>query len=165
MLNAGHETTTNLIGNGLVTLSANPAEKQRLIAQPELIKTAVEEMLAFREFEPARQPHDGRDGRDRRPVAAERARRSRCASGPPIAIPRNFPSRNDSTSAARRTGIWRSPSACINAPAMALARLEGAIAISRYLARFPRYALDGEPVRGGRVRFRGYLSVPCLTRN
>jgi hypothetical protein len=46
---------------------------------------------------------------------------------------------------------------------MALARLEGAIAISRLLSRFPRYALNGEPVRGGRVRFRGFLSVPCLT--
>jgi hypothetical protein len=45
---------------------------------------------------------------------------------------------------------------------MALARLEGAIAISRFLARFPGYALGGEPVRGGRVRFRGFLSVPCV---
>jgi cytochrome P450 len=45
---------------------------------------------------------------------------------------------------------------------MALARLEGAIAISRFLARFPGYALSGTPVRGGRVRFRGFLSVPCL---
>ena len=44
---------------------------------------------------------------------------------------------------------------------MALARLEGAIAISRFLARFPDYALDGEPVRGGRARFRGFLKVPC----
>ena len=44
---------------------------------------------------------------------------------------------------------------------MALARLEGAIAISRFLARFPDYALAGEPVRGGRVRFRGFLNVPC----
>ena len=47
---------------------------------------------------------------------------------------------------------------------MALARLEGAIAISRFLARFPDYALAGEPVRGGRVRFRGFLSVPCDCR-
>jgi cytochrome P450 len=44
---------------------------------------------------------------------------------------------------------------------MALARLEGAIAISRFLARFPNYALAGEPTRGGRVRFRGFLSVLC----
>jgi len=27
--------------------------------------------------------------------------------------------------------------------------------------RFPGYALSGAPVRGGRVRFRGFLSVPC----
>jgi len=47
LLNAGHETTTNLIGNGLVALSDHPAEKQRLIEHPELIKTAVEEMLRF----------------------------------------------------------------------------------------------------------------------
>jgi cytochrome P450 len=45
---------------------------------------------------------------------------------------------------------------------MALARLEGAIAISRFLARFPGYALSAPPTRGGRVRFRGFLSVPCV---
>jgi len=44
---------------------------------------------------------------------------------------------------------------------MALARLEGAIAIARFLARFPDYTLSGAPLRGGRVRFRGFLSVPC----
>jgi cytochrome P450 len=45
---------------------------------------------------------------------------------------------------------------------MALARLEGAIAISRFLARFPGYAPNGAPVRGGRARFRGFLKVPCV---
>ena len=44
---------------------------------------------------------------------------------------------------------------------MNLARLEGAIALSRFLARFPDYAQAGAPVRGGRARFRGFLSVPC----
>src|ERR1700754_1899754 len=47
LLNAGHETTTNLIGNGLVALQDHPAEKKRLIENPDLIKTAVEEMLRF----------------------------------------------------------------------------------------------------------------------
>jgi len=41
-----------------------------------------------------------------------------------------------------------------------LARLEGRVAIGRFLTRFPRYRLAGTPVRGGRVRFRGFLSVP-----
>ncbi|MFL6816116.1 MAG: cytochrome P450, partial [Bradyrhizobium sp.] len=47
LLNAGHETTTNLIGNGLVALSAHHDQKKRLIERPELIKTAVEEILRF----------------------------------------------------------------------------------------------------------------------
>jgi hypothetical protein len=63
LLNAGHETTTNLIGNGLVALSGNPAQKRRLIEHPDMIKTAVEEILRY---EPARQPHDIRAGRTRR---------------------------------------------------------------------------------------------------
>src|SRR4051812_14255035 len=47
LLNAGHETTTNLIGNGLVALSGNPVEKKRLIDNPALVKTAVEEFLRY----------------------------------------------------------------------------------------------------------------------
>src|SRR5436190_10522736 len=47
LLNAGHETTTNLIGNGLVALLAHQAQKQRLIEHPDLIKSAVEEILRF----------------------------------------------------------------------------------------------------------------------
>jgi cytochrome P450 len=44
---------------------------------------------------------------------------------------------------------------------MSLARLEGSIAISRFLARFPRYELSAPPTRGGRARFRGFLKIPC----
>ena len=47
LLNAGHETTTNLIGNGLVALSGNPEQKKRLIENPALIKTAIEEFLRY----------------------------------------------------------------------------------------------------------------------
>ena len=43
---------------------------------------------------------------------------------------------------------------------LAVARLEGRVAIERFLARFPGYRLVGRQVRGGRARFRGFLSVP-----
>ena len=47
ILNAGHETTTNLIGNGLELLLRFPEQRQRLIDEPALIRTAVEEFLRF----------------------------------------------------------------------------------------------------------------------
>src|SRR6202042_1900456 len=47
LLNAGHETTTNLIGNGLVALAGNLGQKARLIENPALIKTAIEEFLRY----------------------------------------------------------------------------------------------------------------------
>src|ERR1700760_2852865 len=162
LLNAGHETTTNLIGNGLVTLSITPAEKQRLIAQPELIKTAVEEMLRY---------ESSNQLGNRMTVEPVELGGLSLPAGTPITLcigaanrdPAQFPDperfdvgRNPNRHLAFATGAHQ----CAG---MALARLEGAIAISRYLARFPRYALDGAPVRGGRVRFRGFLSVPCVT--
>jgi hypothetical protein len=41
-----------------------------------------------------------------------------------------------------------------------LARIEGRIAITQFLQRFPAYRLAGKPVRGGRARFRGFLTLP-----
>ncbi|WP_083677677.1 cytochrome P450 [Paenibacillus sp. FSL R7-0337] len=44
---AGHETTVNLIGNGVLALLEHPEQKQMLLAQPEFIQSAIEEMLRF----------------------------------------------------------------------------------------------------------------------
>jgi cytochrome P450 len=161
LLNAGHETTTNLIGNGLVALSENPAEQKRLIENPSMIKTAVEEILRF---ESSNQLGNR--------MTTERVDLGgiTLSAGTPVTLcigaanrdPRQF---NDP----ENLDIARTPNRHLafgtgahQCAGMALARLEGAIAISRFLARFPTYALNGTPVRGGRVRFRGFLSVPCI---
>src|SRR4051812_20270627 len=115
LLNAGHETTTNLIGNGLVALSAYQAQKRRLIEQPELIKSAVEEILRF---ESSNQLGNRMTTSqvELSGVTLAPARWSLFASAPPTAIPRNSPTRKRSTSAARQIGIWRSAPERTNAP-------------------------------------------------
>jgi cytochrome P450 len=161
LLNAGHETTTNLIGNGLVALSANPAQKKRLIDHPELIKTAVEEILRF---ESSNQLGNR--------ITTERVELGgvTMAAGTMVTLcigaanrdPAQFadPENLDIARAPNRhLGFGTGAHQCAG---MALARLEGAVAISRFLARFPYYRLNGLPLRGGRARFRGFLSVPCL---
>lgn len=47
LLLAGNETTTNLIGNGLLALCRHPEQFERLRRQPELLPTAIEEMLRY----------------------------------------------------------------------------------------------------------------------
>jgi cytochrome P450 len=46
---------------------------------------------------------------------------------------------------------------------LSLARLEGRIALQAFLQRFPNYKLTQTPVRGGRARFRGFLSAAFVS--
>jgi cytochrome P450 len=45
---------------------------------------------------------------------------------------------------------------------MNVARLEGRIALERFLKAFPNYRLDGEPLRSPRARFRGFIALPAV---
>ena len=47
LLIAGHETTTNLIGNGMLALLQNPAQLEQLRRNPALLENAIEELLRF----------------------------------------------------------------------------------------------------------------------
>jgi hypothetical protein len=161
LLNAGHETTTNLIGNGLVALSGAPAQKQRLIENPTVIKTAVEEILRF---------ESSNQLGNRMTTEPVELGDIRLAAGTPVTLCIGAANRDPKQfTDPEHLDIERSPNRHLafgtgahQCAGMALARLEGGIAISRFLARFPDYALNGTPVRGGRVRFRGFLSLPCV---
>lgn len=159
LLNAGHETTTNLIGNGIAVLLENPQQLARLRADPTLIKSAVEEFLRYES--------SNQLGNRRAAEAVEIAGQS-YAEGTLITLgigaanrdPEEFPDpdRLDITRAPNRHLAFGSGMhACAG---MTLARLEGQIAIGRLLARFPKIERAGPFIRGGRARFRGFLSYP-----
>lgn len=159
LLNAGHETTTNLIGNGLQALLDWPAEKRRLLQNPDLIRTAVEEFLRF---------ESSNQLGNRLAVADTEIGGVPVAAGTQITLcigaanrdPAQFPD-------PERLDVGRTPNRHLafgggahQCAGLSLARLEGRIAISRFLARFPNYGPAAPPVRGGRARFRGFLSIP-----
>ncbi|MGC1440070.1 MAG: cytochrome P450, partial [Burkholderiaceae bacterium] len=159
MLNAGHETTTNLIGNGTWLLLQNPDELQRLRQMPELIATAVEEMLRC-------------EGpiqlNNRRLVAPASIGGQEFPAGTLITLcigaagrdPEEFvnPDHFDvGRKPNRHVAFGHSAHACVG---MNIARMEGRIALGHLVARFSRIEANGEPDRDRRVRFRGFRQLP-----
>jgi cytochrome P450 len=159
ILNAGHETTTNLIGNALEILIRFPEERRRLIENPGLMKSAVEEALRY----------ESSNQLGNRAVTQETTLGGvRMPPGTLITIgigaanrdPEIFPdperfdvARNPTRHLAFGSGIHM----CAG---MSLARLEGRVAIDRFLARFPNYQPDAAPTRSHRARFRGFTALP-----
>ncbi len=159
ILNAGHETTTNLIGNGLHALLEWPGEKARLLADPRLIHTAVEEFLRF---ESPVQIGNRLVTADTVvggvPMAAgtfvtvgiAAANRDPAEFGEPDRLDIGRPNN-------RHVAFASGVHFCVG---LNIARMEGRIAIGRFLTRFPNYRLSAPPTRGGRARFRGFLTIP-----
>jgi cytochrome P450 len=159
LLNAGHETTTNLIGNGLVALYRHPAQRALLLERPELIKPAIEEVLRFESSNQLGNRITTEEVEIGGVRMAPGTRLTLCigaANRDPAQFP--DPDRFDITRAPNRHVAFAS--GIHMCAGMNLARLEGTVAISHFLARFPDYQLVGAPVRGGRARFRGYLNAP-----
>lgn len=159
LLNAGHETTTNLIGNGLAALLEWPDQKQLLIDQPELIESAVEEFLRFESSNQlGNRMTTGATVVGNVPMPARTA--LTLCIGAANRDPEQFPDPDVldvRRSPNRHLAFASGPHQCAG---LHIARLEGRIGISRFLRRFPDYRLRGRPKRGGRARFRGFLAIP-----
>ena len=159
LLNAGHETTTNLIGNGVAALIEYPEERERLQADPALINSAVEEFLRFESSNQLgnRRAAEGVEvGGVDMPAGTLITLCIGAANRDPAAFP-NSDRLDISRSPNRHVAFGAGIHACAG---MTLARMEGRIAIGRLLQRFPDLRPNGTSVRGGRARFRGYLSYP-----
>lgn len=162
LLNAGHETTTNLIGNGVEALFRFPAEHRRLRDDPGLIESAVEEFLRFEssnQLGNRQAAADCRIGGVPIPTGAYLHIGIGAANRDPaeFADPERLDiARKPNRHLAFASGIHM----CAGA---SLARMEGQVAIGRLVRRFPNLQPAGEPVRGGRARFRGFLKLPVST--
>ena len=139
----GHETTTNLIGNGVRVLLEHPEEKQRLLQDASLIDSAVEEILRY----------DGPTGASVRIVKNSHSMHgTRLNAGERVFVminaanrdPRAFkdPDRVDITRSPNNHLTFNyGPHFCMGAP---LARLEGQVAIGEILRRLPGITLATE---------------------
>ncbi|WP_240788524.1 cytochrome P450 [Ramlibacter henchirensis] len=169
ILNAGHETTTNLIGNALVALQEWPAQKEQLLraiggspdwdALEPVMTAAVDEFLRF---------ESSNQLGNRRALKTVEVGGVRLEEGALVTLcigaanrdPAQF-ERPDELQLSRANNRHLAFGFGIHQCAgLSLARLEGRVAIGRFLARFPGYRLTAPPVRGGRARFRGFLHAP-----
>jgi cytochrome P450 len=160
LLNAGHETTTNLIGNGLHALMTHRDQLDRLVAEPALLPSGVEELLRFES--PLQLNNRLATAPIELPSGATVPEGTFITLGVGAANhdPSAFPS-PDRLDVGRKPNLQiafgHSAHACAG---MNVARLEARIAIGRLLARFPAIDLDGTPERDPRVRFRGFRRLP-----
>ncbi|HKY93016.1 MAG TPA: cytochrome P450, partial [Nevskiaceae bacterium] len=163
LLVAGHESTTNLIGNAVFHLLEHPTELERLRRDPALVDSAIEEVLRFDS------PVQG---------AWRRATRDVTVAGCPVAAESRLyllfgsanrdpalhadPDRFDIgrfARAGRHFSFGHGLHVCLGA---ALARREARIALQVLLARLPNLRLDrGRPATRSQCHFlRGFRDLP-----
>jgi cytochrome P450 len=156
----GLETTTNLIGNGLLSLLRNPQELERLRSDPALIPSAVEELLRYEspsQHTARLAPEDveigGRLIRKRQAVIAVMGAANRDPSR--FAVPDRLDlGRQDN----RHVAFGWAGHFCFGAP---LARIEGQIAFGALLRRLPELSLEPEPlVWRENLGLRGLKALP-----
>jgi len=160
LLFAGHETTTNLIGNGMLALLRYESQLRLLRANQLLLKPAIEEILRFDSpvQRISRMASDDINLHGQQIMAGQRVT---LVLGAANHDPAQFfePSRFDITrSENRHLAFGFGPHFCIGA---VLAREEGAIAIRQILERYPTLQLaTPEPLRNTNFAVRGLTSLP-----
>jgi cytochrome P450 len=170
ILNAGHETTTNLIGNALVALQEWPDAKAGLLSKLELSIEAghglepdlTVEIDEFLRFESSNQLGN------RRAVTACTVGGVDLPEGTLLTLcigaanrdPAQFVNPEQLDLARENNRHLAFGFGIHQCAGLSLARLEGRIAVGRFLQRFPDYRLSTPPTRGGRARFRGFLKAP-----
>jgi cytochrome P450 len=160
LLNAGHETTTNLIGNGAWLLMTQRRDLERLLAEPGLINPAVEELLRLES--PIQ--INNRLATAAIPLPSGTTLPAGSYINLAIGAANRDPARFDDP---ERMDIARKPNnhlafgqgahACSG---MNVARMEARIALLKLFQRFPRLDLAGPPDRDRRLRFRGFRALP-----
>jgi cytochrome P450 len=160
LLLAGNETTTNLIGNGLLALCRHPEEQQRLRESRELIPAAIEEMLRY---DPpvqmtVRMPNSTTTvGGTEIPAGTLAFVLLAAANRDPAQFPR--PERFDvARKPNEHVSFGEGIHFCLGAP---LARLEGAIAIESMLGKFPRLQLANPEAK---LEYRGSMALRGLSK-
>ena len=159
-MTGGQETTTNLIGNGLLSLLRNPEELARLQASPSLVTSAIEEFLRYES--PIQ--HTGRLAPADTELGCKLIRKRHAVIsviGAANRDPERFPDpdRLDITRADNRhLAFGWAGHYCFGAP---LARVEGQIAFSTILRRLQNLALEPGPLRWrNNMGFRGLEALP-----
>jgi pimeloyl-[acyl-carrier protein] synthase len=156
----GQETTTNLIGNGLLTLLRHPAEMQRLRDDPELVPSAVEELLRYE----SPSQHTARLARADVDLGGRKTRKRDAViavMGAANRDPERFPdpdrldlARKDN----RHLAFGWAAHFCFGA---ALARIEGQVSFATILRRLPKLVLQQVPLQWRtNLGLRGLLALP-----
>ena len=153
MLNAGHDTTTSFITNGIDLLLRFPDQKARLIADPGLLRTAIEEMLRFEsplQIGNRKALVDCEIGGETFPAGTF----FHVGIGSADHDDRQFPD-------PEIFDVGRTPNRHIafghgihTCAGNAVARMEATLAFGKLLARFPNFERAGPTVRPPRWRFR-----------
>ena len=162
---AGHETTVNLIGNGTLALLRDREQLELWRSRPDLDENAVEELLRFdspvqmtRRVTIDEWEVDGHVIPRATSVIAGLAAANR---DPDAFGPDADRVRVDRDNARQQVSFGAGVHHCLGA---ALARLEGRVAVSSLIRRFPDLDLAGEPVWNGRINLRGLDRLPVRVR-